>query len=176
MKTILDKKQIDSAIKRLVGEISSDYPSGDFVLVGMRSRGEIIADRMIAELNDKFDNEIPCGTLDITLYRDDINDPQGDEQMVVRATEITFDVTDKVVILVDDVLHTGRSVRAAMDALIDLGRPKVIRLAVLVERWGREFPIQADYIAHKVDIGEEESVQVLLKEIDKQDKVVIEAS
>ena len=112
--------------------------------------------------------------LDITLYRDDLNSPKGGKQPQVRTTEIGFDIDDKIIILVDDVLHTGRSTRAAMDALIDLGRPKAIRLAVLVDRAGREFPIQADYAGYKAQTGPEKLVQVLLKESDGKEQVIVE--
>jgi pyrimidine operon attenuation protein/uracil phosphoribosyltransferase len=112
--------------------------------------------------------------LDITLYRDDLNTPQSEVQPKVRTTEIGFDIDNKIIVLVDDVLYTGRSARAAMDALIDLGRPKAIRLAVLVERAGREFPIQADYIGYKIDVAPNKLVQVNLVESDGKDEVVIE--
>jgi pyrimidine operon attenuation protein/uracil phosphoribosyltransferase len=125
-------------------------------------------------LSEKLGKEIPCGTLDITLYRDDLNSPQGITQPQVRTTEIGFDVHDKIIILVDDVLYTGRSARAAMDALIDLGRPRAIRLAVLVDRAGREFPIQADYAGYKSDAEPGNLVQVNLVESDGKDEVIIE--
>ena len=118
--------------------------------------------------------DVPCGTLDITLYRDDLNSPNATTQPLVRTTEIGFDVDDKIIILVDDVLYTGRSARAAMDALIDLGRPKAIRLAVLVDRVGRELPIQADYAGYKADTLPGKLVQVNLVESDGKDEVVIE--
>ena len=115
-----------------------------------------------------------CGTLDITLYRDDLNNPQGNSQPQVRTTEIGFDIDDKIIILVDDVLYTGRSARAAMDALVDLGRPKAVKLAVLVDRKGRELPIQADYAGYKTDTDPGKLVQVNLVESDGRDEVVIE--
>ena len=117
---------------------------------------------------------MPCGTLDITLYRDDLNSPKSGTQPQVRTTEIGFDIDDKIIILVDDVLYTGRSARAAMDALIDLGRPKAIRLAVLVDRAGREFPIQADYAGYKANAKPDEMVQVFLKESDGKEQVIVE--
>ena len=112
--------------------------------------------------------------MDITLYRDDLNLPQGAAQPQVRTTEIGFDVDDKIIILVDDVLYTGRSARAAMDALIDLGRPRAIKLAVLVDRVGRELPIQADFAGYKSDADPGRLVQVSLVESDGKDEVVIE--
>jgi pyrimidine operon attenuation protein/uracil phosphoribosyltransferase len=142
--------------------------------IGIRSRGEILAQRLSGRLSQKLGKDVPCGTLDITLYRDDLNSPQSTDQPQVRTTEIGFNIDDKIIVLVDDVLYTGRSTRAAMDALIDLGRPKAIRLAVLVDRIGREFPIQADYAGYKTDAAVGELVQVNLVESDGKDEVVIE--
>ena len=130
--------------------------------------------RRVVDLTEEVGRPVPCGTLDITLYRDDLNSPRGTGQPQVRTTEIGFDIDDKTVILIDDVLYTGRSARAAMAALIDLGRPKAIRLAVLVERAGREVPIQADYIGHKAEVQPGQSVQVSLIESDGKNEVVVE--
>jgi len=175
MKVLLNAKQIDSALNKLTNRIVVDIPQGvEIAVIGIRSRGEIVAQRLAGRLSKKIGSEIPCGTLDITLYRDDLNSPKSGSQPQVRTTEITFDINDKLIILVDDVLHTGRSARAAMDALIDLGRPKAIRLAVLVDRAGREFPIQADYAGYKADAKPEKSVQVLLKESDNKEQVIIQ--
>jgi len=124
-------------------------------------------------LSKMLDKEVPCGTLDITLYRDDLNSPKGKTQPEVRTTEIGFNIDDTVIILVDDVLYTGRSARAAMDALIDLGRPKAIKLAVLVDRPGRELPIKADYTGHRTDVAHDEIVQVNLTESDGKERVFI---
>ncbi len=174
MKTILDQNKINRAIDDLVDSICKDNQTGEIAIIGVRSRGEIIAQRLSERLRKKLSADIPTGVLDITLYRDDLNSPQSDHQPQVRTTEIHFDIAGKVLILVDDVLHTGRSIRAAMDALIDLGRPKAIRLAVLVERAGREFPIQADYIGHSVDIEKNKSVNVKVTEVDGEDSVQVE--
>ena len=172
---ILNSDKIDKIIADLAKAIISDTPKqAQLAVIGIRSRGEILGQRLANKLSEILSEEIPCGTLDITLYRDDINDPQGDSQPQVRSTEIGFDIDDKIIILADDVLHTGRSTRAAMDALIDLGRPKAIKLAVLIDRAGREFPIQADFIGYKVDAAEDESVQVNFVESDGKDQVVIE--
>jgi pyrimidine operon attenuation protein/uracil phosphoribosyltransferase len=146
----------------------------DIAVIGIRSRGEILAQRLSSRLSRKLGKEVPCGTLDITLYRDDLNSPGIARQPQVRTTEIGFDINDKIIILVDDVLYTGRSTRAAMDALIDLGRPKAIKLAVLVDRAGREFPIQADYAGFKTDVLPGELVRVNLVESDGKDEVVVE--
>ncbi len=175
MKVILDSKQITKLLEELADRIISETPGElDIATIGIRSRGEILAQRLSALLTQRLEKNVPSGTLDITLYRDDLNSPQGTGQPQVRTTEIGFDIDDKIIVLVDDVLYTGRSARAAMDALIDLGRPRAIRLAVLVDRVGREFPIQADYAGYKSDAAPGKLVQVLLSESDGKDEVVIE--
>ena len=175
MKVILDSQQIRQILKDLTTQIVSDTPPAlDVAVIGIRSRGEVIAKRLAASLSEGLGRDVPCGTLDITLYRDDLNSPKGNDQPQVRTTEIGFDIEDRIIILVDDVLHTGRSARAAMDALKDLGRPKAIKLAVLVDRGGRELPIQADYAGHKSDAGPGELVQVHLVESDGKEQVIIE--
>jgi pyrimidine operon attenuation protein / uracil phosphoribosyltransferase len=175
MKVLLNAKQIDTILTKLTNSIVADIPEGvEIAVIGLRSRGEIVAQRLAKRLSEKLGADLPCGTLDITLYRDDLNSPKKGSQPQVRTTEITFDINDKLIILVDDVLHTGRSARAAMDALIDLGRPKAIRLAVLVDRAGREFPIQADYAGYKADAKPDKSVQVLLKESDNKEQVIVQ--
>jgi pyrimidine operon attenuation protein/uracil phosphoribosyltransferase len=175
MTTVLDSEQISRAIKTIAEHIVKDlFPTDSVAAVGIRSRGEIIAERLAEKLSGTLKKEVPCGTLDITLYRDDINSPSHASQPQVRTTEIGFNIDDKVIILVDDVLYTGRSARAALDALVDLGRPRCIKLAVLVERTGRELPIQADYIGYKADVEVNKVVQVKLVESDGADEVVIE--
>jgi pyrimidine operon attenuation protein/uracil phosphoribosyltransferase len=175
MKIILDSTQIGRIIEDLGRRIVSDLGSQrEVAAIGIRSRGEILAQRLSALLSKAFGKEVPCGTLDITLYRDDLNSPQGMTQPEVRTTEIGFDIGDKVIILVDDVLHTGRSARAAMDALIDLGRPRAIKLAVLISRVGREVPIQADYAGYETDAAQGKVVQVNLAESDRIEQVIIE--
>jgi len=175
MKVILNSEEIEQILARLASRIVSDTPSQlDIAVIGIRSRGEILAQRLSARLSKKLGKDVPSGTLDITLYRDDLNSPQSSVQPQVRTTEIGFDIDDKIIILVDDVLYTGRSTRAAMDALIDLGRPRAIKLAVLVDRAGRELPIQADYAGYKTDIEPGKLVQVNLVESDGKDEVVIE--
>jgi len=175
MKIILDSEQIEKTLGALAGEIATDTAGADeLAIIGVRSRGEILAQRLARCLSDQLGHPVLCGTLDITLYRDDLNSPHGTGQPEVRTTEIGFAIDDKTVILVDDVLYTGRSTRAALDALIDLGRPKAIRLAVLVERAGREFPIQADYAGLKVQVEPGQSVQVNLIESDGKNEVVVE--
>ena len=175
MTTILDREQITKAIDQIAADIINDLTASDSVaVVGIRSRGEIIAQRLAEKIAGRLKKDVPCGTLDITLYRDDLNSPSHTSQPRVRTTEIGFNVDDRVIILVDDVLHTGRSTRAALDALMDLGRPKFIKLAVLVERCGRELPIQADYIGHKAEVEVEKVVQVNLLESDGKDEVTVE--
>jgi pyrimidine operon attenuation protein/uracil phosphoribosyltransferase len=175
MKVILDSEQIKGLLKELSNRIISDTPRElDIATIGIRSRGEILAQRLSGLLSQQLGKNVPYGTLDITLYRDDLNSPQGTVQPKVRTTEIGFDIDDKIIILVDDVLYTGRSTRAALDALIDLGRPRAIKLAVLVDRVGREFPIQADYAGFKSDAAPGKLVQVLLTESDGKEEVVIE--
>jgi pyrimidine operon attenuation protein/uracil phosphoribosyltransferase len=182
MKVILNAEQIERTLGNLADQIAgSGAPrqagrtSSDngLAIIGIRSRGEILAQRLAERLSQKLRKSIPYGTLDITLYRDDLNAPHGGSQPQVRTTEIDFSIDGQTIILVDDVLYTGRSARAAMDALIDLGRPKAIRLAVLVERVGRELPIQADYCGYKADVRPEQSVQVNLIESDGKDEVTI---
>ena len=175
MRVILDSNQIGQILRDLTKNIISDTPSDlDIAVIGIRSRGEILAQRLSNQLSQELGKDIPCGTLDITLYRDDLNSPQGNHQPHVRTTEIGFNIDEKIIILVDDVLYTGRSARAAMAALIDLGRPKMIKLAVLVDREGREMPIHADYAGYKSDAAIGKLVQVNLVESDGKDEVVIE--
>jgi pyrimidine operon attenuation protein/uracil phosphoribosyltransferase len=175
MRTILDSEQIEKTLRDLAEDIAIRAThADDLVVIGVRSRGEILAQRLARCLTQRLARPVLCGTLDITLYRDDLNSPRGTGQPEVRTTEIGFDIDDKTVILVDDVLYTGRSARAAMAALIDLGRPKAIRLAVLVERAGREVPIQADYAGYKAEVEPGQSVQVSLVESDGKNEVVVE--
>jgi pyrimidine operon attenuation protein / uracil phosphoribosyltransferase len=175
MKVVLNSKQIHQILGTLAKQIISHTPDGqEIVVIGIRSRGEILAQRLSDELSEILAREVPCGTLDITLYRDDLNSPGSKPHPHVQTTEISFDIDNKIVILVDDVLYTGRSTRAAMAALIDLGRPRAIRLAVLIDRLiGREFPIQADYIGFKSDATPEQLVQVSLLESDGKDEVTV---
>jgi pyrimidine operon attenuation protein/uracil phosphoribosyltransferase len=179
MKVILSSEQIEGILQDLTSRIISQTPPElDIATIGIRSRGEILAQRLSSLLSKQLGKDIPCGTLDITLYRDDLNSPQSTPQSTtqpqVRTTEIGFNIDDKIIVLVDDVLYTGRSTRAAMDALIDLGRPRAIRLAVLVDRVGRELPIQADFAGHKTDVAPGKLVQVNLVESDGKDEVVVE--
>ena len=169
MKTILDERGVAETLADLADRVAASVPPGSRLgVVGVRRRGEVLADRMIPLLRERGVEPIERGVLDITLYRDDLADKGTDA--VIRSTQIDFDLNDCYVVLVDDVLWTGRSVRAALDALVDLGRPQAIRLAVLVERPGRELPIQADFIGIRTDDADQH-VNVMLVESDGQDKV-----
>ena len=175
MKTLLNAEQINQTVNQLYNDIVADINSeSDLAIIGLRSRGEILAHRLLEKLKKQFGHSVPCGTLDITLYRDDLHAPRGGSQPTVRATEIEFDVNNKFILLVDDVLHTGRSVRAAMDALTDLGRPRAVRLAVLVDRGAQELPIRADYVGIRAEVEPSKSVKVHLAERDNVDEVIVE--
>jgi pyrimidine operon attenuation protein/uracil phosphoribosyltransferase len=141
------------------------------ILVGMRTRGVPLAKRLAANIEDLAGSRIPVGALDISLYRDDLS--SLNPQPTVQRTDIPVNIDDKSVVLVDDVLYTGRSARAAMDALIDLGRPRSIQLAVLVDRGHRELPIRADYVGRNMPSSRHEQIQVQLVETDDMDEVVI---
>ena len=172
--TILTKEEISRAITRISHEIlEQNKDSGGLAIVGIRSRGYFIAERIAVSINNLEGKELPVGALDITLYRDDLS--VASEQPMVHKTEIDFDIEGKNVILVDDVLYTGRTIRCALDALIDFGRPKTIQLAVLVDRGHRELPIRADYVGKNLPTSQKEAVQVKLEELDGEDIVFIEA-
>jgi pyrimidine operon attenuation protein/uracil phosphoribosyltransferase len=174
MQVILDEKQIAELLEVLIAQIIKAVPPGaSLALVGIRSRGEILAQRLQSQLQGQLGSTIDCGTLDITLYRDDLNQ-MGYQQPTVRATEIDFNIDDRLIVLVDDVLNTGRSIRAALDALIDLGRPRAIRLAVLIDRGQRELPISADYVGKIIDVPSDKRVHVCLQEVDDREEVVLE--
>ncbi len=169
---ILDKDAIDKSLKRMAHEIIENVKTMDgTVLIGIKNRGAYIAERLADKVKDIVDKRPEVGALDITLYRDDLTEVS--EQPVVHATEITFGIDQKRVVLVDDVLFTGRTVRCALDALIDFGRPKQIQLAVLIDRGHRELPIRADYVGKNVPTSIKELVEVRLAESDGKDEVVI---
>lgn len=169
---ILDPPAIQRAVIRIAHEIvERNNGTENLVLIGLRSRGVDLARRIARELMQIAGTETPVGALDVTLYRDDLG--KVGPQPVVRKTEIPFSINEKRVVLVDDVLYTGRTIRAALDGLIDLGRPRLIQLAVLVDRGHRELPIRADYVGKNVPTSREEQIQVLLTEEDGDDKVVI---
>ena len=170
---VLDEAGLDRALTRIAHEIVEQAGGADLALVGIKNRGETLAER-IAEKIAGIESKRPAvGALDITLYRDDLGSRA--EQPRVRSTEIPFPLKDLTVVLVDDVLFTGRTIRAAMDALMDLGRPRVIRLAVLVDRGHRELPIRPDYVGKNVPTSDTERIEVLVAEEDGIDQAVIVA-
>jgi pyrimidine operon attenuation protein/uracil phosphoribosyltransferase len=169
---ILDKEQIRRALTRISHEIVERNRGIDrLVLAGIRTRGVPLA-RRLAEMIEKIEGtKVPVGILDITLYRDDLSTVA--EQPVVNQTSMPVDVQGKTVVLVDDVLFTGRTARAALDAVIDLGRPERVQLAVLIDRGHRELPIRADYVGKNLPTSTKEIVAVRLEEIDEDDRVII---
>ena len=172
-KELLDKKDIERAIIRMAHEIIEKNKGPESLcLVGIQRGGVHVAKRLSAKLKEIEGKNVPVGTLDIALYRDDINVRK--EQPVIRRTEVPCGVDNKKVVLVDDVLFTGRSIRAAMDAVMDLGRPSAIQLAVLVDRGHRELPIKADFVGKNIPTSLEETVSVYLEEEGVEDKVVLE--
>ncbi len=172
-KELLDKKDIERAITRMAHEIiERNKGVKSLCLVGIQRGGVHIARRLSAKLREIEGNDIPVGSLDIALYRDDINVRK--EQPVVRRTEVPCEISNKKVVLVDDVLFTGRSIRAAMDAVMDLGRPAVIQLAVLVDRGHRELPIKADFVGKNIPTSLNETVTVELREEGHADTAVLE--
>lgn len=167
MQVLLDKQRFEKTLDDMARRIREETPAGRTVaLVGILSRGDAMARRLAARLGE----QVLIGTLDITMYRDDLA-TKGPEA-VIRSTEIPFDVTGQYIVLVDDVLYTGRTSRAALDALTDLGRPLAIRLAVMVERPGRQMPIQADYVGLRLDKSSG-NVHVRFRETDDQDLVEV---
>jgi len=169
---ILDRDAIQRALMRIAHEIlEKNKGTQGLCLIGIRNRGAFLA-RRLAEAIQKIDEvNMPVGALDITLYRDDLT--LIATQPLVRKTEIGFDIQDKKVVLVDDVLYTGRTIRAALDALTDFGRPKSIQLAVLVDRGHRELPIRADFVGKNIPTAQNETVEVRLEETDGVDEVAI---
>jgi len=169
---ILAREDIDRALQRIAHEIVEKVKSTeDIAIIGIKNRGAYLGGRL-AEIIEKISgSKVPVGALDITLYRDDLT--EASSQPVVHATEIDFDIEGKKVILVDDVLYTGRTIRCALDALIDFGRPAQIQLAVLVDRGHRELPIRADYVGKNVPTASSEVVEVRLTESDGKDEVVL---
>jgi pyrimidine operon attenuation protein/uracil phosphoribosyltransferase len=172
-KELFDKTDVDRVITRMAHEIiEKNKGITSLCLVGIQRGGVHIAKRLSSRLETIEGKSIPVGSLDITLYRDDIN--MRKEQPIVRRTQVDCDIDNKKVVLVDDVLFTGRSIRAAMDAIMDLGRPSAIQLAVLVDRGHRELPIKADYVGKNIPTSKNETVKVLLEEEGGEDRVVLE--
>jgi pyrimidine operon attenuation protein/uracil phosphoribosyltransferase len=175
MAVVMEADRVSRALTRIAHEIAERNRSIDeLALVGIRTRGVPIARRIAHSLREIAGHEVPTGALDITLYRDDLMRQPVGPQPVVRSTEIPFSIDDKRILLVDDVLYTGRTIRAALDALIDFGRPKSIQLVVLVDRGHRELPIKADYVGKNLPTSLTQSVRVHLTETDGRDEVEIE--
>ena len=174
MPLVMDEGGIRRALLRIAHEIvERNRGVGDIGLVGIRRRGVPIAQRLARSLLEISGREVPTGALDITLYRDDLMRQAVGPQPVLRRTEIPFSIDDRRILLVDDVLYTGRTTRAALDALIDFGRPRSIQLVVVVDRGHRELPIKADYVGKNVPTSARQSVQVKVIELDGVDEVVI---
>jgi pyrimidine operon attenuation protein/uracil phosphoribosyltransferase len=169
---IMDKKALDRALTRIAHEIiERNKGIEDVVFLGIRTRGVTLAKRLCEKIKDIEGKELPAGSLDITSYRDDIKNMK--DMPRDNSTEVSFDITGKKVILVDDVLYTGRTVRAAMDAIVDIGRPLSIQLAVLIDRGHRELPIRADYVGKNVPTSRSEMVIVNVMEADDEDGVLL---
>jgi pyrimidine operon attenuation protein/uracil phosphoribosyltransferase len=169
---IIDEQGFDRTITRLVHEIlEKNKGAKNLKIIGMRTRGEFIARRIVEKIKQIENFDVPFGVLDVTLYRDDFR--MRLKQPEVSVTNITFDINEADVILVDDVLYTGRTVRAALDALMDLGRPASVQLCVLVDRGHREMPITANYVGKNIPTSIDEEVRVMMREIDNEDAVYL---
>jgi len=169
---LMDSETIDRTIVRITSEIlEKNMGAKDLVIIGIRTRGVHVAERIANRINKLEKIEPPMGTLDITLYRDDLR--RKTEWPKVEKTEIPFSVEDKEVILVDDVIYTGRTTRAALEEIMDFGRPSSIQLATIVDRGHRELPIQPDYVGIKVDTLSSEKIRVHLEETDGKDEVIV---
>ncbi len=175
MPIVMEATRIVRTLMRISHEIvERNRDTEDLALVGIRTRGVPIAQRIADNLLEIVHHEVPTGVLDITLYRDDLMRHTVGPQPVLRRTEIPFSIDERRILLVDDVLYTGRTIRAALDALVDFGRPRAIQLIVLVDRGHRELPIKADYVGKNLPTSIRQSVQVRLVEIDGVDEVVIQ--
>jgi pyrimidine operon attenuation protein/uracil phosphoribosyltransferase len=175
MALVMDADRMARALTRMSHEIlERNRGLDEIALVGIRTRGVPLARRISRSLHEINGDDVPTGALDITLYRDDLMRHPVGPQPLVRRTEIPFSIDDRKILLVDDVLYTGRTIRAALDALIDFGRPRAIQLVVLVDRGHRELPIKADYVGKNLPTSSKQSVQVRLQEIDGRDEVLIE--
>ena len=172
-KKLMDETAIKRAITRIAHEIiESNKGVENVALIGIRRRGGPLAQRLAEQIEEIEGIKVPVGILDINLYRDDLTTLASQPQL--HRTEVSFDINDLNVVLVDDVLYTGRTIRAALDALIDIGRPRCIQLAVLVDRGHRELPIKADYVGKNIPTSLKEVIAVLVNEIDGADEVVIQ--
>jgi pyrimidine operon attenuation protein/uracil phosphoribosyltransferase len=169
---IMDVAGMTRAISRLASQIvERNVGVGDLLLVGIRRRGVPLAERIADRIKQLEDERPPTGQLDITLYRDDLS--TIGPRPVVNRTDIPDNITDRIIVLVDDVLYTGRTVRAALDELVDFGRPRRVELAVLIDRGHRELPIQADYVGRYVQTTDSEIIKVMLSEYDEEEQVIL---
>jgi len=169
---ILDAPSMERSITRIAHEILEKNKGVEgLVLIGIQTRGVVLANRMEKAIGEIAKSKVPVGILDINLYRDDLT--KVSEQPVIHKTEINFDLENKIAVLVDDVLYTGRTIRSALDALVDLGRPKRIELAVLIDRGHRELPIRADFVGKNIPTNENEIVHVHFIETDKKEEVIV---
>lgn len=172
-KLIQAQEEIDKSLRRIAHEILEKHKDGkDIFLIGIRRRGVTLAERLSVKIKEIGGFGVPIGALDINLYRDDLSEVAS--QPILRKTEVPFSVKDRKIILVDDVLYTGRTIRAALDAIIDLGRPRFIQLAVLLDRGHRELPIRADYVGKNVPTSHKELIEVKLVEDDGIDEVIVQ--
>lgn len=171
-KLVMDQHEISRALTRVAHEILERNKGTErLAIVGIRTRGVYLAQRIVRRIQEIEKVQVPTGELDITLYRDDLGLRKG--QPALRKTSIPFNIADWKIVLIDDVLYTGRTIRAAMDGLMDLGRPEEIQLAVLVDRGHRQLPIKANYIGKNIPTARDEEVQVFLEEEGEEDRVVI---
>ena len=170
---LLDGEEIDRTLERLAFEILERHGQvEDLALVGVQRRGVQIAQRIKGILDERRNVDVPLGKLDINLYRDDWTSLQN--QPHINSTEVGFSIDDREILLVDDVLYTGRTIRAALEAILDFGRPRVVELLVLIDRGNRELPIHADFVGKKVNTARDEQVDVLVAELDSRDEVVLQ--
>ena len=169
-KILLDEQDVSKTILRLSHEIVEKYQSLDSIaIVGIRTRGEAIARRIVENINSHYNKKVDLGILDVTFYRDDFSQNLGSPK--VGPSDIKFDINNRIIILIDDVLYTGRTIRAAMDEIFSFGRPSAIKLGVLIDRGHRELPIKADFIGGNFPTSEKEHIHVLVKEFDNKDEV-----
>ncbi|TCS84389.1 bifunctional pyr operon transcriptional regulator/uracil phosphoribosyltransferase PyrR [Tepidibacillus fermentans] len=172
-RVLLDEAAINRALIRIAHEIlEKNKGTEDLVLIGIKTRGIYLAQRLRERIKKIEGQELPIGELDITLYRDDLSEKS--DQPLIQGSKIDFSIGLKKVVLVDDVLYTGRTVRAALDALIDIGRPQLIQLAVLIDRGHRELPIRPDYVGKNIPTSKQEMIAVQLKEVDQKEQVIIQ--
>jgi len=175
MPVVMDADRMARSLTRIAHEIvERNRGVEDLALIGIRARGVPIAERLAAEIETIAGARVLTGALDITLYRDDLRRHAVGPQPVIRRTDVPFSIDDRLILLVDDVLYTGRTIRAAFDALIDFGRPRAIQLVALIDRGHRELPIRADYVGKNIPTSRQQSVQVRLSEIDGRDEVEVE--